>query len=182
MPGAQDSGIWTPPITKYGIYYANRLVVLVQLTIDGHGTRLVPMFVDTGSPITWISDTALKHFGHPANEQGVNIKISGKPFQAEIINSGVTNKLLLGLNILGMDALLAVCPRPFAEKLVDAFNSEDSPAKRPRRAAPAAPVAPAAAAAAAAPPKDHDVLREFFGVDLYAFELIKQCTRALTGR
>jgi len=132
---ALTQGIWTPPIMLSGVFYARRLIVLVQLTVVGFGTRAVPMVVNTASPSTWLSTTALEHFEHPSNAEHVAVEISGLKFQAAIVKPDVENQLLRGLNILGMNVIEAVMganKRSFETIFVDAFNEQEPPA--PKRA------------------------------------------------
>ena len=132
---ALTQGIWTPPIMLSGVFYARRLIVLVQLTVVGFGTRAVPMVVNTASPSTWLSTTALDYFEHPSNAEHVAVEISGLKFQAAIVKPDVENQLLRGLNILGMNVIEAVMganKRSFETIFVDAFNEQEPPA--PKRA------------------------------------------------
>ena len=180
---ALTQGIWTPPIMLSGVFYARRLIVLMQLTVAGYGTRAVPMVVDTASPSTWLSTTALDYFEHPSNAEHVDVEISGLQFQAVIVKPDVENQLLCGLNILGMDVIEAVMlsganKRSFETIFVDAFNEQEPPApKRARLTGAASPALPAAE-----DDHDHDVLRKFFGVDLHAFELIDHVLARVVGR
>ena len=180
---ALTQGIWTPPIMLSGVFYARRLIVLVQVTVVGYGTRAVPMIVDTASPSTWLSTTALEYFEHPSNTEHVAVEISGLQFQAVIVKPDVENQLLCGLNILGMDVIEAVMlsganTRSFETIFVDAFNEQEPPApKRARLTGAASPALPAAE-----DDHDHDVLRKFFGVDLHAFELIDHVLARVVGR
>jgi len=166
-----------------GVFYARRLIVLVQLTVAGYGTRAVPMIVDTASPSTWLSTTALEYFEHPKNTEHVTVAISGLKFEAVIVKPDVENQLLCGLNILGMDVIEAVMlsganKRSFETIFVDAFNEQEPPApKRARLTGAASPALPAAE-----DDHDHDVLRKFFGVDLHAFELIDHVLARVVGR
>ena len=138
-----------------GIFFAKRLIVLMQLKVVGFGTRAVPMLVDTGSPNCYIADIALQNFEcqTPYPDEHANIEIAGKRFRAVVIKPGaVENERLLGLNILGMDAIEAICgacpSRSFQEAFVEAFNGDGQlpVAKVPRLTGPTAPAAPAAPA------------------------------------
>ena len=138
-----------------GIFFAKRLIVLMQLKVVGFGTRAVPMLVDTGSPNCYIADIALQKFGCPPPylDEHANIEIAGKRFRAVVIKPGAgENERLLGLNILGMDAIDAICgagpSSSFQEAFVEAFNGNGQlpVAKAPRLTGPAAPAAPAAPA------------------------------------
>lgn len=148
----QGGGIDTPPIMDSGIFFAERLIVLMQLQVVGFGTRAVPMLVDTGSPNCYIADIALQNFGGPTPylDEHANIEIAGKRFRAVVIKPGaVENDRLLGLNILGMDAINAICgagpSSSFQEAFAEAFNGNGQlpVAKVPRLTGPTAPAAPA---------------------------------------
>jgi len=131
-----------------GIFFAKRLIVLMQLKVVGFGTRAVPMLVDTGSPNCYIADIALQKFGCPPPylDEHANIEIAGKHFRAVVIKPGAgENERLLALNILGMDAIDAICgagpSSSFQEAFVEAFNGNGQlpVAKAPRLTGPAAP-------------------------------------------
>ena len=82
----------------------------MQLQVVGFGTRAVPMLVETGSPNCYIADIALQNFECPTPypDEHANIEIARKRFRAVVIKPGaVENERLLGLNILGMDAINA---------------------------------------------------------------------------
>ena len=116
-------------------------------------TRLVPMLVDTGSPSCFIDVLALQKFGlateDPYPEEHVQIEIAGREFEAVVVKPGVENQLLKGLNILGMDAINAICgagpSSSFQEAFAEAFNGNGQlpVAKVPRLTGPTAPAAPA---------------------------------------
>ena len=127
----------------------------MQLQVVGFGTRAVPMLVDTGSPNCYIADIALQNFECPTPypDEHANIEIARKRFRAVVIKPGaVENERLLGLNILGMNAINAICgagpSSSFQEAFVEAFNGNGQlpVAKVPRLTGPAAPAAPAAPA------------------------------------
>ena len=170
VPSQVPGGV-EPPIWKHGSYYARRLVVLMVVKIDGCHARLVPMLVDTGAPRTHLAVEALDKLGydyeaHPS-VQHVDIQIAGAKIQAVITKADVHNKLLLGLNILGMDTIETVFGKTVFESMfVAAFNGEGLPGpahKRPRVE------------------DDQDVLRSFFNSNLSGPKLINMVLSEVEG-
>ena len=174
-----NTGIATPPIIKSGMFYANRLIVLVQLEIDGQ-TRLVPMLVDTAAPTCFIDELALKEFGFKADphpEEHIKITIAGRNFDAVVIQADISNKLLKGLNILGMDAIREITSSHGAgctieKTFVEAFNGPNPlPASKfPRRRA------------QDDQENDQDVLRSFFGLSSAGVDLVDEVLAKVAGR
>ena len=177
-PALWQDGIVTPTIIKSGMYYANRLIVLMQLEIKGD-IRLVPMVVDTAAPTCFIDEHALKEFGFKADphpEEHIKITIAGKDFDAVVIQADVSNKLLKGLNILGMDAIREIISSngvSTIEKIfVEAFNGPNLAllaSKFPRRAQDDQE-------------NDQDVLRGFFGFSSAGTDLVDEVLAKVAGR
>ena len=177
-PALWQDGIVTPMIIKSGMFYANRLIVLMQLEIKGD-IRLVPMVVDTAAPTCFIDEHALKEFGFktdPYPEEHIKITIAGKDFDAVVIQADVSNKLLKGLNILGMDAIREIISSngvSTIEKIfVEAFNGPN----------PALPASKFPRRAQDDQENDQDVLRGFFGFSSAGTDLVDEVLAKVAGR
>jgi hypothetical protein len=137
------------------------------------------MVVDTAAPTCFIEEHALKEFGFETNpypEEHIKITIAGKDFDAVVIQADVSNKLLKGLNILGMDAIREIISSngvSTIEKIfVEAFNGPNLAllaSKFPRRAQDDQE-------------NDQDVLRGFFGFSSAGTDLVDEVLAKVAGR